>query len=395
MSEWGLLPNEVYNLIRKREWDNHRNLQKRLTGERTFPISIPLKPPSDQQVLSDITRFQNFISDWQEFIFSDFVDWDSRNYRSLKQQNIPKRLVIPSMQSLFDYLGKDAVARGHLWEQRMEPLLNMNKDLYSVLIKHLLTIEAVSQLEIELIVKLLPQMFKGMGEGKYLRALPLKGVDTKFVESFTPLITDLLDVMHQGNVMQAGGLLAWLQCLGNPSGWITVRPLCPIVQAKIGGFSILQLPIAELRRMSLPADNILVVENIQSGLGLTNVKNTIAVFGGGRNVSWMNADWLNEKNVGYWGDIDTWGLAILSDARTLAHNTIPIMMDENTVLQFKDRMVDEPEKHMGLPSNLNKAEKTLFSDLKSNKFGAGRLEQERLSADYINKYIDVWLCENN
>ncbi|MFK5949725.1 MAG: DUF3322 domain-containing protein [Methylococcales bacterium] len=392
MNDWGVLPEDVYKLIRSREWENHKNFQKRLTGERKFPVIISFKPPTEQQLLTNMLHYQNFISAWKQFAIPELVEWETRNYRSLKNQTIPRRLIISNMQALLKYLGADAVAKSHCWEQRMEPLLVFNKDLYPVLIKHLRTLEALSLCDIDLLVKLLPQLYKGIGAGLYLRALPLTGVDTKFIESFMPLIADLLDVIYQGQIIQTGGLLAWLGCMENPCGWLTVRPLCPDAQVRMGGFSIFQLSVDELRTKALPAINILVVENLQSGLGLTQLENTIAVFGGGRNVSWMNAEWLRGKNLGYWGDIDTWGLAILSEARALAPDLVPLMMDESTLDQFKERMVEETEKYPSIPSHLSKAEVILFKNLQNNIFGnKGRLEQERLSVDYWNQHLEKWI----
>ncbi|NIR95359.1 MAG: hypothetical protein GWO08_17420, partial [Gammaproteobacteria bacterium] len=64
---------------------------------------------------------------------------------------------------------------------------------------------------------------------------------------------------------------------------------------------LLQLSTQTLRAAPLPATNILVVENTQSGYGLPALNDTVAVFGGGANVSWMDAPWLRDKNIGYWG----------------------------------------------------------------------------------------------
>ncbi len=45
----------------------------------------------------------------------------------------------------------------------------------------------------------------------------------------------------------------------------------------------------------------------------------------------MDEGRLADKNVGYWGDIDSEGLTILSDARSKLSGITPLMMDELTV----------------------------------------------------------------
>lgn len=388
---WGILPAAAHRLIRAREWDHPKHLQQRLTGLRAFPLVFPLKPPTGKQLMQDLRHFQHFVAAWQQSPYSCWIQWDRKNYRVVKDQQIPRSLVIPDMQALLTFLGADAVEKSQLWESQMAPLLAFNSDFYPVLIQHLVTVEGLSASNIQRLMDVLPQLEKGAGSGLYLRALPLVGVDTKFVETLQALISDLLDYIYSGQISAAGGLLSWLDCKPNPSGWLTVRPLSPALQKKLGGFSIVQLPTTELREQALPADNILVIENLQSGLSLPDLENTIAVFGGGRNVSWMDAAWLKEKHLGYWGDLDTWGLAILSDARALAANLKVLMMDQQTLRTFAQQMVVEPEKVKTLPTHLTEAETQLFYELKNDVPGMGRLEQEKLPADFVRSHLERWL----
>ena len=153
----------------------------------------------------------------------------------------------------------------------------------------------------------------------------------------------------------------------------------------------MQLSIDVLSHYELPASNILVVENMQSGLGLPRLNDTIAVFGGGKNIAWMDADWLKTKQVAYWGDIDSWGLSILSDVRAKLPTVTPLMMNLETIKNFEERMVVEPEPVDSCPIELNDSEKEIFFGLKSGRFQSSRLEQERLSADYILLKLQQWL----
>jgi hypothetical protein len=147
---------------------------------------------------------------------------------------------------------------------------------------------------------------------------------------------------------------------------------------------------ATLLAVELPASNILVVENVQSGLGLPPLDNTIAVFGGGKNVSWLSAPWLQAKNVGYWGDIDSEGFAILSDARRRCNKIVSIMMDEQVVEAFSSRMVDEPDSVDVPPVFLDEQEGRLFHKLRQGDFGKPRLEQEKLAADFVFQRLRCW-----
>jgi hypothetical protein len=391
---WGLLPAQVKKIVRQREWDKPSSLKARLSGARKFPIQIGLKPPTGRSAISDMVHFQRFVGEWKSFPYQDLVQWSSKGFRDLSVQVIPTFLVIRSIEELIRFLGGKALARSGLWERNMAPLLRLDISLYPALVKHIDTVEQLSVRETELLAELLPQLRQGLGMGQYLRALPLIGVDTKFLETHQTLVEDLLDAMQNGAVSEAGGLIAWLGCIANPKGWLTIRPLCQASTVALGGIPILQMPGSLLREYELPASNILVVENLQAGLALPEMNDTIAVIGGGKNITWMDAEWLKGKHVGYWGDIDTWGLAILSDVRDKFAEIEPLMMDVETVQVHEDRMVPEPEPFGAMPFLLNEDEAYLFNNLISGKFKSERLEQERLSSDYIRRKLKGWPAAN-
>ena len=385
---WGFLPSAVYDLVKTREWDNFNRLQKRLTGDISFPIKILLKPPTDDQAIAALDHFQVFVDGWRKFPHPSMIEWEEKSYRTLKNQKVPKALIISNINEFYSYIGTEAVMRSSKWKVAMQPLLEVNNNFYPMLVKHLRTIEVLPLNTIQMLINILPQLKRNMGNSKYLREIPLIGVDTKFIETHELLIVDLLNVIYQNEISTS--LLAWLGCNENPNGWLTIKPLCSDVREKLGGYSLLQLTASDLRLRELPADNILVVENLQSGLGLSDLPNTVAVIGGGRNVSWMDANWLNNKKVAYWGDIDTWGFAILNDARALLPNLCSLMMDENTLIQFKDRAVSEFEQYDGNQKYLTESEGELFNNLKKSKYKQVRLEQERLPFEYIKSILDKW-----
>jgi len=397
---WGLLPDEVMQLIKRREWDNMTALKSRLIGERAFPICIGLKIPNGRSALSDMEHFLRFMAAWKAFPHQEMIQWESKNLRHFSTQTMPTFLVVQSIKQLIQLLGGGAHARHQLWEKNMTPLLNLRAGgrcdplWYSSLVKWLEVIEQLSEEESQLLAKLLPQLKPSLGQGCYLRALPLKGIDTKFLEKHQALIEGLSDVLHHGEITAAGGLLVWLDCHINPADWLTIRPLCETTRKLLGNLPILKIPSEIFKAYELPAKNIIVVENLQSGLALPDMDDTIAVIGAGKNVAWLDAQWLHHKRVGYWGDVDTWGLLILSEARRRFSQVEPLMMDVETLKAHEDRMVIDPNPQMTLPSYLHEKEIILFNDLVAKKFKSNRLEQERLSSDYVHQKIQDWLFQN-
>ncbi len=396
--QWGLLPEQVIILLQKREWDNRRTLKSRLNGQKPFPISIGLKPPKGNTALADLTHFQCFIDSWKKCKYNQYVQWKSVNYRQLSNQSVPTHLIIPDIETLAALLGDSQSHTLKQWIVAITRLRTLADDknnaiqntLFNTLIEHLEFIHHCSPQDIDAIIQLVPQLFKNMGVGNYLRALPVIGIDSKFIETNEYFIESITDVLHEGSVKESGGLVAWLNCHQNPSSWLMIRPLCEVTRAKLGNLPLLKMDTETLQKFALPAQRILVVENIQSGLALPTLDNTIAVIGGGKNIVWMNVPWLQSKQVGYWGDIDSEGLAILSNARKAIATVQPLMMDEQTLKSHLSRMVDEPTSLTQEPEYLTAEERLLFNRLQSQYYQHSRLEQERLSIDFIYQRLQLW-----
>ena len=394
IEKWGLLPNTVLGILHKKEWENRRNLKQRLLNQRPFPIEISLKVPTDQQARDNLGHFHAFFKAWTDFAYPELVEWQERQYRQLSEQRVPVKLRIFSLQQLTELLGTEQQLEN--WLDKISSFLKQSfvhdrhqHRLFQTLIHHLEQIERYSQQEWQWLIQLIEQLKPNMGAGLYLRALPLSAVNTKFLEQNLLLTEAICNVLYDDEIVLAGGLLAWLDCLDSPKGWLTIKPVCPNVQEKLGGLPVFQLSTEVLDQFELPAERIIVVENIQSGLACPNLENSIVVCGGGKNISWMNAKWLQHKQVFYWGDIDSEGLNILSMVRQKIPHVIALMMDEATVLQFQNHMVDEPDSIFSEPQYLTADELKLFHDLRAQTFKNRRLEQERISVDWVRRYLEL------
>ena len=425
---WGLLPEDVLLTLKNKHWQNSRNLKSLLSGGGSFPLVIPLKPPRGNAAIQNIGHFQNFVSSWKSFSQDSIngadqergdskskgfeVVWEKRNFRSLAEQDVPTHLNILGIGSLAYILGSDEERQLQDWLSKIRYIFeslssqlnihkassyegsssygNSDQNLFQALIDHLETLNSFEQDDLELLVRLLPQLQKGMGRGCYLRALPVIFVDTKFIEKNLRIIESVVTALVDKNV-KGTGLMSWLDCKEKPRDWLLVKPLCQETRSLLGGLPLLRLSSDTLQEFELPARNILVIENEQSCLALSDVHKTIAVSGGGKNVSWMKAGWLADKNVGYWGDIDSEGLAILSDARSRLSSITPLMMDELTVKTFAERMVPEPDSVSKDPVALTETELALFKGLRADRYVDKRLEQERLPMEYVAQHIDAWV----
>ena len=114
------------------------------------------------------------------------------------------------------------------------------------------------------------------------------------------------------------------------------------------------------------------------------MKNSIGIFGSGYKIRDLkNALWLLNKEIYYWGDIDTHGLQILSQMRGYFPKTKSIMMDFKTLNSFKDDWGVGESIHVTTLPNLNPEEQELFQFVKADNLKTIRLEQEKINHTYV------------
>ena len=125
-----------------------------------------------------------------------------------------------------------------------------------------------------------------------------------------------------------------------------------------------------------------VTENKINGLSFPPFRQAMVIFGLGYGAEMLpDIKWLGEKEIHYWGDIDTHGFAILSQIRGHLPHVRSFLMDRETLLAHEALWgAETPGKRFtGTLAHLTQQELELFDDLKQNRLGPHlRLEQERI-----------------
>jgi hypothetical protein len=94
--------------------------------------------------------------------------------------------------------------------------------------------------------------------------------------------------------------------------------------------------------------------------------------------------------VAYWGDIDTWGLAMLATARSHLPHLHALLMDRATFDAHRPMAVPEPT-HAQLPLAGRLLPDEIAFDQTLRTLTAGRLEQEFLSVTAVARAVEDWL----
>jgi hypothetical protein len=213
-------------------------------------------------------------------------------------------------------------------------------------------------------------------------------VDTKFVEQHSRILGRMLD-RHLG----PGRIAA--ECpssdfvgryrLRRKPQYVRFRWLDPT--CSVAGFSEVEVRLDELARLPIDAATVVVLENDTTYLALPPVRDAIAIFGGGYSVTRLHRlEWLADRRLVYWGDIDTHGFAILDLLRQQFPHTDSVLMDRETLLAHESRWDIEANPRNVLLDRLRPAESALYRDLVEHAFGhAVRLEQERIRFSRVGR----------
>ena len=84
---------------------------------------------------------------------------------------------------------------------------------------------------------------------------------------------------------------------------------------------------------------VFIIENEAVYLSFPISDSDICVFGGGFQAAVLDALWMNERDIHYFGDLDEHGLEILSLFRARYPKTKSLMMDTETYTTFREYSV--------------------------------------------------------
>ena len=98
--------------------------------------------------------------------------------------------------------------------------------------------------------------------------------------------------------------------------------------------------------------------------------------------------WLHDRELIYWGDIDSHGFAILDRIRQLFPHTRSILIDRETLLSHREYWGREPTPVRAELTHLLPAEAELHADLLADRYAPVlRLEQERIRFGAVERAL--------
>ena len=367
----------------RRQWERPALREARLLGTaNAWPLVVTIGCPSPRLVRSDLDAVKRHVDAWRQVRIGEVV-WEAVRYRATGSNvDIPTCWKLRKPSEWLDVCGDSAMRHEFA---TMAALVEQTDAMFHSLFVRRRSLWRNKPLpEVIQAARLAMVLEPGWAAGKPLRTLSTEGIDTKFFERHGRLVTTLLDARFDGEVSQIG-LEVFLGALAEGDHWLLVMDL----DGSLLPFRKQRVRSSELSEVELPGERLLIVENETCQYQLPDVPQTIAVLGAGFDLGWASGLRRANKQIAYWGDIDTWGLQFLAKARQTIGRLDALLMTSEMYKQFPDLAVPEPVvAGTEVPLGLNQAERSLYIMLLNEP--RGRLEQEFLPEEVIRKAILDW-----
>lgn len=379
-SNWTTL-SDIREQLAKR-WRKGELLRAAHQPETLFPLRLPLKKPGPGELVDQFDAARNWINQWQTAANQDLeLEWQTVNNRQLGRNSLPVAVMLPTLEAALRQIGQLNAARQY--QSLTEEISRRFPKLADWCQQKPLTLLA-QQHEWQTWLAILTWMVQNPRPGIYIRQLEIPGVHTKFIEHNRSLLSELLDRILPEHVIDtsASGARQFEQRYGFLRKPARLRLRFLDKAHDIAGLRDIEVPVSQFQTLSLSVDTVYIVENDVTALAFPDTPSAIVVFGQGYGIGKQlaNASWLKEKNVLYWGDIDTHGFRILNQLRDTLPHSRSLLMDAATLRAHQHLWGIEPSPHIGELPNLTEHEQAVYQMLSTLESGKNlRLEQEQIS----------------
>lgn len=364
---------------RHREWLEAIGEPEQLV-DGAWPLEVTLGIPTENQALKQVEDVRAWVAAWQSWNSIGSISWSERRWRKLGTQRVPEKLVLSNPTEVAQWIG--GADRWDRAQQRYMEFLGRWPQLASKLHRYFDLLADYSEADYRRLVDMVAWIEKNPASNLYPRQLPVSGLDSKWLEKRKGLLADLVGAVRgesstEGDFFQRCGLKASPQLM-------RLRILDNGLRQRVGGLSDISAPWEQLAELDLPATNVFIVENLQTGLAFDDLPGSVVIMQLGYGVDVLGRlPWVSRAHCIYWGDLDTHGFAILNRARNYLPQMKSVLMDEETLRSHQNLWVEEKDQHAAetLPL-LTDTEQAVYQAIKRNAWGQNvRLEQERIAWD--------------
>ncbi|WP_338845051.1 Wadjet anti-phage system protein JetD domain-containing protein [Massilia sp. W12] len=362
-------------------WQRGEILRAAHPGQNLFPLRLKLSRPSAGEISADFAAVRAWVEEFKQAAPFRVV-WGQTTHRLYGAQQLPQEVWMDEAQAAAQCLGK--MREWKLYAELLKHTAASCPALLSWLAKRPMQALELAP-EWPQLLAVVQWRLAHPGRKILLRQIDAPGVHSKLIEAQRAVLAELFDLaLPQEQIdTRYSGVAGFCARYG-----FADKPLRIRLRSLDSDWAIwpgancpdLTIDVAHFSRLAPPLDKVLITENESNFLALPHMPGCLAIFGAG--YGWealAQADWLQQRQLYYWGDIDTHGFAILDQLRAHFPHAVSIMMDEATLLAHRQHWGREDKPRQAQLMRLRNAEQLLYQDLCSNRFAPQlRLEQERL-----------------
>ena len=384
-------PAEVKAQVQKL-WDRGILLSAMISGEEIFPRRLTLKGPDSRELSNSFVEVRDWIARLSGAARQYRIVWRSLNHRILGTNEIPAELWIDSLDDALGLIGKRREA------QQFATLLALTRAHQPALLpwlakRPLRALELAEEwpriLEIVVWLQNHPQ------PDIYLRQIDLPGVHSKFIEGQRGVLGELFDIVLPPEKIDATATGAGGFCRRYGFQDKPLRVRFRILDPKLALLPTetdqdITLTQATFARLEIAVTTVFITENEINFLAFPQVPQAMVIFGAGYGFENFGAvEWLRDRKIHYWGDIDTHGFAILNQLRGFFPHVASLLMDHPTLMEHQTLWGVEPSPETGILTRLTTEESTLYDQLRRNDLGNQiRLEQEKIGFECLVEALE-------
>jgi len=397
MSDW-TTPVDLRNRV-LREWQRGRLLAAALTGESLYPWQIPLKGPSATTLAAQFDAARQWIRALSDGAKPEQgagyrLEFQEINHRQLGRNHVPVAAWLDTEADALALIGKRREAQR--FRELAATVSQAFPHLHDWLAKRPLRVLEQAD-DWPGLLGVLRWIAEHPRSNVYLRQIDVPGVHSKFIERNRALLAELLD-----QILPTDGIDATAPC--GAAGFerrygFRAKPL-PIrfrlLDGVLQGLTELSVPCDEFARLSLPVKRVFITENEINFLAFPSVPDSLVIFGAGYGFEPLaEARWLADRDLYYWGDLDTHGFAILDQLRGHFPQARSLLMDRATLMAHRPLWGREETPTQRELGRLHADEAHLYDDLRRDRLGpALRLEQERIGFTWVQAALALVDPEN-
>ncbi|MGY0886706.1 DUF3322 domain-containing protein [Corynebacterium aurimucosum] len=349
-----------------------------LADPAALNLDWPLHPPTATAAARDIKVTRDFIRAWQRWPHQEEVIYESRNWSraGLGANDVPTRVVLTGAARIAAAAGlMPDYNRALQRAQDIAAIFPDTPEFAHTVHRSYNQWKDLSAYDLRCLGPCLTWLRANPHSGEWERAVPVEGVDGKWIGNHRRL---LLTLLAPFGITDLG--------LRRSDARLRLRYL-----NHAPALSDIEIPLADAVKLFPDAPpRVLIVENKQTFLALPTLADasptTIALLGSGTAAHQLQAlDWLHRTDITYWGDLDAAGFAILNAVRAHFPHTTSLLMDPATVTAFQHLAVPDPGDGSATLTHLTTDEQRAYRLLYTK--GRLRIEQERIPFVHANAMV--------